>query len=168
MWAITSLEFSLFFICSHRLQTAAVTALVVSHRLVLSSRRVFNEILSLSWNNAICTVIVFYRKHSTMDQLLLNGWMINVEIGAPVTMATHERNIQRAAVVSILIQTSENTANAISQKQVALLLSASARLEAYWPFLTDWVTIFFWWNGPCAQCSIKKPTLCRLRVFAKW
>jgi len=51
--------------------------------------------------------------------------------GAPVTMATHKKSVQRNTAVVILIQSAQSKAVGISQRQVGLLLSASARFEAY-------------------------------------
>lgn len=46
-------------------------------------------------------------------------------------MTTYKKAIRINAWVVILIQSAENIALGISQRQVALLLSVSARLEAY-------------------------------------
>lgn len=54
-----------------------------------------------------------------------------MKIRALVTIATHKITIHRDALVLILIQSAENGAHDISQRQVAFLLSASARFEAY-------------------------------------
>lgn len=57
--------------------------------------------------------------------------VISMTLGALVTMATYKKTTHGNALVFILIQSSENEAHGISQRQVVLLLSASARLEAY-------------------------------------